>query len=224
MKREIQLAGMFAAAALLLAFVAAPVQAAHLDNPNLLVDGGFEGTITTDGAPFVGLWEGFTGGPGAPTSDFTATMPRLGLQSLEMNLDESGGFAGAFQDVAIPAAAIGSQYWYSGWHKLGDNSVADGSENRIEWLDAGLGEITRHNINVSPAGTTYEEFVSSDTVPAGAAFARIVYNIQSFGAAAPQQVFADDLNFNIAGVVPEPASIGLAAFACVTMLGMRRRS
>jgi len=196
--------------------------AAHLDNPNQVVDPSFEGTITFDGGPFVGTWEGFSGGPGAPTADFTTNMPRAGgAQSLELNLDDANGFAGAFQDIEIPAFAIGSTFWYSGWHKAGTGSVLGGSEIRVEWHD-GSGEFDRTTASDQPIAGQYTEFVLSDTIPAGTEIARVVYNIQSFGAAPPQQVFADDLNFNHNGV-PEPSTIALVGLSGVALLALRRR-
>lgn len=219
MKHQNLVAALFAVAVLIL-----PANAAHLDNPNLLVDAGFEGTITADGPPFVGLWEGFTGGGGA-TSDFTTLMPRSDQQQLELNIPtpDANNFAGAFQDVPVPAAFAGAQWWYSGWHKslLGPN----GSEIRVEWRDSVNDVEISRTPNLAPMiGSAYEEFILSDTVPAGADTARVVYAIQSFGANPGQQVLVDDVNFNVAGLVPEPTTMCLATFAGLAMFGMRRRS
>ena len=71
----------------------APAQA------NVLVNPGFEDPITFDGPPFVGFWEGFTGG-GASASN-AAVMPRSGVQHLLLQINNtSDTFTGAFQDVA----------------------------------------------------------------------------------------------------------------------------
>lgn len=185
----------------------------------LLVDGGLEGALTFDGPPFVGTWEGFSGSAGA-TSAFSGTNVRTGAQSLELIIaGDAGSFTGAFQDVAIPASAIGSMSWFSGYHlNVGD---AGGSEFRIEWRDAGGVEFAREQSTVSATGSVFEEFIIPATIPAGADTARIVYAIQSFGAALNQTVFVDDLNFNIAPV-PEPTT-ALLALLGVAPLARRRR-
>lgn len=204
------------------AVFATTAPAAHLDNPNLLRDPSFEGAITTDGPPFVGSWEGFSAG--GATSDFTTNNPRTGAQSLELNIvGEASVFAGAFQDVVFDPSLAGTAAWYSGWHSLvGDTG---GSEIRIEWRDSvNDAEISRTQITDSPVGSGYEEFIISDTIPAGADSARIVYAIQSFGGALFQQVFVDDVNFNITGVVPEPTSLALAGLGGLALVGLRRRS
>ncbi len=186
---------------------------------NLLVDPSFEGTLTFDGPPFVGTWEGFNNG-GPNTSAFTTNMPRTGNQSLELNLGDPNGFAGAFQDVL---AAAGTTATFSVWHKdvLGTNGA--GIEMRMEFRDSvGNTEISRTG-NMTPAslGSEYEQFGFSAVVPAGADTIRAVYAIQSFGAAPPQKVFVDDASVT---VIPEPASFALLGLASVALLSSRRRS
>lgn len=199
------------------ALATSSVMAAHLANPNLLIDPSFEGTITADGPPFIGLWEGFTGGAGAG-SDFGTDSPRTGAQSLQLVIDNStNNFAGAFQDVYFGPGLAGTTAWFSGWHQLvGD---AGGSEYRIEWRDSvGDTEVSRTQLADSPVGAGYEEFIIADTIPAGADLARLVYAVQSFGQAVNQTVYVDDVNFNITGV-PEPSSlalVGLAGLGCAT--------
>lgn len=213
---------LLAVATLFTAVATSSAMAAHLDNPNMLVDASFEGTLTFDGPPFIGTWEGFNGG-GATTSEFTTLMPRTGQQQLELNIPtpDANNFAGAFQDVVIDPANAGRQWWFSGWHK--SLTGPNGTEIRIEWRDSVNDvEITR-TPNFDPViGDVYEEFIISDTIPAGADRARVVYAIQSFGANPGQQVLVDDVNFNHA--IPEPTSVGLAALGLLSMLGMRRRS
>ncbi|TWU29358.1 PEP-CTERM sorting domain-containing protein [Bythopirellula polymerisocia] len=199
-----------------------PAMAAHLDNPNLLTDPSFEGTLTFDGPPFVGTWEGFNAGVSS-TSEFSTDMPRTGAQSLELNIGPDANlFAGAFQDANFGFGAAGAMAWFSGWHKLaaGDSG---GSEIRIEWRDSVANTEISRTPNLAPViGSTYEEFIVSATVPAGANSARVVYAIQSFGGALNQQVFVDDVNFNVQGV-PEPASLAIAGLCLVGLAIPSRR-
>ena len=66
---------------------------------NLLVNPGFEEPITFNGPPFVGFWEGFSGGgPNASASNSTAS-PRTGTMNLDLTIDnQDNSFAGVFQD------------------------------------------------------------------------------------------------------------------------------
>lgn len=188
-----------------------------LASANLLTNAGFEDPITFDGPPFVGFWEGFNNG-GLNTSDATTTMPRTDLQSLELNLGDANGFAGAFQDV--PNLVAGTPATFSGWHK----SLLEpgGIEIRIEWFDSdGNGFGSTPNLTPMP-GSTYEMFSLTADVPAGADTARATYAIQSFGAQPGQQVFVDDTSFE-GTQIPEPASIALMGLAGLALASMRRR-
>lgn len=209
---------------LTLVIAVAPASAAHLDNPNLLVDPSLEGSLTFDGPPFVGLWEGFSGGAGAGAG-FSPEMPRTGAQSLDLIIDNTpNNFAGAFQDAIIGPGQAGQPAWFSGWHKsTGD---AGGSEYRIEWQDASGNGVAPNTQLIASPGTEFEEFIISAMIPAGAERARLVYAIQSFGGALNQRVFVDDLNFNFApaAVIPEPMSAMLIAMAGLGLVGLRRRS
>lgn len=193
-------------------------QGDHLAYPNRLADPGFEGTLTYDGPPFVGLWEGFSGAA-VSSSEFTTNMPRTGAQSLEVNIDQTAdSFAGAFQDVDFGPGFDGQPAYFSGWHKATADAA---SEIRIEWRDSVSDTEISRTPNLSPVlSTDYEEFVLSAAVPAGADTARLVYAIQSFGGVLTQQVFVDDVNFNLA---PEPTAVGLAALALLGVVGRRGR-
>lgn len=202
-------------------FLALPTAAgaSHLDNPNLLSDSSFEGSLTFDGSPFTESWEGFSFS--SSTSSFSAASPRSGAQSLEMTIPGAANlFAGAFQDVEFGASYEGSMAWFSGWHRLvGDSG---GSEIRIEWRNSVSDvEVSRTQITPSPSGSGYEEFVLSDTVPAGADTARVAYAIQSFGGVTNQTVYLDDVNFNIEGV-PEPNALLLGGLSVLGLIRRRR--
>ncbi|TWT85345.1 hypothetical protein Pla123a_01520 [Posidoniimonas polymericola] len=192
--------------------------AVHLDYYNRIADPSFEGTLTFDGAPFVGTWEGFSGDPVA-SSEFTSNMPRTGAQSLELNIDQTANsFAGAFQDAVLDAGSAGKTAYFSGWHKATGEAA---SEIRVEWRDSVAGVEVSRTPNLSPMlSTDFEEFIVSAEIPAGADSARLVYAIQSFGGVLTQQVFVDDVNFNYA---PEPVSAGLAALALLSVVARRGR-
>lgn len=202
-----------AAAALLVAFSAAHASA------NLLFDPGFESPITKDGPPFVGSWEGFNGANA--NSDSTPTLPLSGSQSLEIFVGDANSFAGAFQDIP---ALEGDEVTWSGWHALQTGSPSGGTEIRIEWKDAG-GNGNGDTGNTTPVlipDSTFVPFSLTATAPAGTSFARLVYAVQSFGAAPGQFVFVDDVSGTVVPAIPEPASLGLAALAGLALIGRRR--
>lgn len=181
----------------------------------LLVNGGFEQPITTDGAPFVGFWEGFHG-DGTATAANSSILPRNGAQHLQLSITATNNsFAGVYQDVAVFA---GLPYVFSGFHMTPSNPFDVGGEIRIEWRNA-TAEIGRTPNLVPTITGTYAPFSLPATAPAGAQFARIVYAIQSFGAEPSNTgiVYVDDLNF-----VPEPSSLTLLA-GLALVAGRRRR-
>lgn len=193
---------------------------------NLLANPGFEDPITVDGPPFNGFWEAFSGSGDPfntnPLSRNSTAMPRSGLQSLELDIDNlNNNFAGVFQDVL--GLAAGQTATWSGWHLLiGD---AGGIETRIEWRNSGTDtEISRTPNFVPTPGSSYEAFSLSAVVPAGADTARVVYAIQSFGSANNQTVYVDDVSFTTDAVeTPAPATLGLLGLGGLMMLIRRRR-
>ena len=187
---------------------------------NSIVDPSFENQITFDGPPFVGTWEGFNGGAGSEAINGTV-MPRTGTLHLALSIfGVNNSFAGAFQDVAVVA---GTNYTFSGWHKTPSNPLDVGVEFRIEWRNAGSNsEISRTPNSTTAPTSDYSQFMLSAAAPAGADTARLVYAIQTFGGDGPTNtgtVFVDDVSF----VVPEPASVGMAMIAGISLLAIRRR-
>lgn len=188
---------------------------------NLFNNASFEDPVMSGGAgPFTN-WETFSldgdQDAGADISRNSTSMPRTGVQSLEVAIDNvTNSFAGMFQDVSVSA---GDMVTYSGWHK----SLLDGGgiEIRIEWRDSVNDvEISRTNNNTPIPGVDYEMFSYDEVVPAGADSARAVYAIQSFGGVVDQQLFLDDFSFE---AVPEPASLGLLGMGLCLLMGLRRR-
>jgi hypothetical protein len=191
---------------------------------NLLTNAGFEDPITSDGAPFVGFWEGFSGGGTSTTTD--TVMPRNGAGHLSLNFNNNNNaFAGAFQDVEglIPGQLMN----FSVWHKSQSLPYNLVTEARIEWRKAGqAAEVSRTaNLTTPPTGDyTLTSVIAA--VPAGADTARVVYAVQSFtndGLPDTGTVYVDDASVT---VVPEPATVvllGLAAMGCATAARRYRR-
>jgi len=187
---------------------------------NLLSDPSFESPITFDGPPFVGSWEGFSGGPGSSSGN-SAVFPRTGAQSLGLSINNTiNTFAGAFQDV--PGLVAGSSFSLDGWHATTSSPLSLGVEIRIEWRNSVSNtEITR-TPNATPIPTAaYTSFNLSGLVPAGADTARVVYAIQSFSTAplGNGNVFVDDMSFTI---VPEPSSLALLGLGGLAFVAARR--
>ena len=188
---------------------------------DLVVNGGFEDPVTSDGPPFVGSWEAFNGGAGSSAAN-SAAMPRTGLQSLGLsiiNIDNT--FAGAFQDVA--GVVPGIEYSLSGWHATISNPLDLGVEVRIEWRNSGLNTEISRTPNLTPVPTaSYALFSLTAAVPVGADTARLVYAIQTFsgGPSNNGTVYVDDMSF---AVVPEPSSMILLGVGGLALAIMRRR-
>jgi hypothetical protein len=187
---------------------------------NFFGNSSFEDPITYDGAPFVGSWEGFSGG-GTASSGNAAINPRTGAQHLNLSiLGSDNNFAGAFQDVI--GLTPGTSVTFSGYHALG--GAADvGVEFRIEWRNTVSNtEVARTpNSATAPTSTAYEPFSLTAMVPAGANSGRFVYAIQTFGSEpGPTNtgtIFLDDLS-----MVPEPTSALLAVAGLAAMIRRRR--
>jgi hypothetical protein len=192
--------------------------AASVGAANLVVNAGFEDPVTTDGAPFIGFWEAFNGAAVSSSGNST-TLPRTGLQSLELSIvNTDSTFAGAFQDVTV---IPGLEYTFSGWHASLSSPLDLGTEVRIEWRNS-LGEVAR-TPNVSPVPTSvYSLFELTAEVPAGADIARMVYAIQTFGGEPSNNgtVYVDDVSF---ALVPEPSSLILLGAGGLALALMRRR-
>jgi hypothetical protein len=185
------------------ALLLASVQA----SADLLANAGFEDPITFDGPPFVGSWEGFSGGGGASAAN-SPLSPRTGLQALGLSISNTPNtFAGAFQDVL--GVTSGTSYTFSGWQLAGSSPFDVGIEVRIEWRDSATdSEIGRTpNLTPIPLGN-YSAFSLSAVAPAGADTARVVYAIQSFsvGGTNSGTVFVDDLFFDLTAP-PDPNAL-----------------
>lgn len=184
----------------------------------VLVDPGFEGSLVDDGSG-VGKWQPFSDGSAGNQAIVSTDNPRTGAQSLRLELDNGNGFTGVFQDVPVME---GGGITFSGWNALSEGA-SGGSEIRIEFIDGGGNEISRTGNLVPTVTAPYTEFSLSDTVPAGAATARVVYAIQSFGAAPPMTIDVDDIDVSGSGVIPEPSGALLVGMSLLGFLVKRRR-
>jgi hypothetical protein len=193
---------------------------------NLLANPGFEDPITFNGPPFVGFWEGFSGGgPNASASNSTAS-PRNGTMNLDLTINnQDASFAGVFQDVeGLVAGQVGT---WSGFQRTptSPTNFGLGIEYRIEWRNSVSNtEISRTPNSTAPVpNSVYSPFSLTATVPAGADTARVVYAIQTFGGEPNPTntgtVFLDDVSFS---VIPEPSALALAGLGALGLLRRRR--
>jgi hypothetical protein len=184
----------------------------------VLTDPGFETPLVDDGTG-IGKWGPFNAGP--PSSAITTTTnPRNGASHLQLAMGGTANlFAGVFQDVNVLG---GDVITFSGFHAA-TNNAPTGIEIRIEWRDSvGNAQISR-TANFAPSpGTGYESFSLTDTAPAGADTARVVYALQSFGGSANSVVDVDDLSVT-GSSVPEPSTSLLMSFCALGLVARRKR-
>lgn len=202
----------------MLAFGLASITFPAAHGAGMLFDPGFEdttsGNLDGDTGVTVGRWNPFSGG--APIYQTTTANPRSGAQNLRLTLEGvAGSFVGVAQDISVTE---GEEVTYSLWHAAVNNDP-NSIEIRIEWRDSVNNvEVARTGNSTPTVGPDYEFFSLTETVPAGADTARVVYAIQSFGGNATAQVDIDDVTF-----VPEPSSSLLAALALLGLAARRRR-
>lgn len=199
-----------------LSIAAIAIMGTQASAQNLLVDPSFEGTITYDGAPFIGSWEGFNSSAAAGAG-FGTGAPRTGLQQTTVLINGvTNQFAGVFQDVLVSA---GSTVTFDIWNQDVFGTGGQGVEMRMEFRKSATNTEIGRTLNATPTslGATYEKLSVTGVVPAGADTVRTVYAIQSFTGVTSQRIYLDDASLTVA--VPEPGSLwligigGLAAAA-----------
>ncbi|MGQ0628015.1 MAG: hypothetical protein ACT4PL_07940 [Phycisphaerales bacterium] len=196
--------------------------------PNLLNNAGFEDPLGFDFAN-QSNWNGFFGGPGGTfleAFNTTGASPRSGASALVTTIRGVPGITTGFDAFTghvqvVSGIMAGETYELSIWARS-NPVILDGAEFRVEWRDAGGGEISRFN-SVIQMGLTaeYQQFSFTQTAPAGAASAAIVLAVQSFfhtGVQADTSVAWDDASFR---TIPTPGAA--AIFAVAGLLTARRR-
>jgi hypothetical protein len=205
--------GWLAAASILVAAGGAGAQT--VANPS------FDDPLVTMGPDGVGVWFAFNGG-GTASASLATTEPHTSASHLNLQiLNANNNFAGVFQDVL--GLTPGQTVTYSAWNKATTSPVGLAAELRIEWRNPGnTAEVSRTGNMVPTLSTDYTKYSFDAVVPAGAAGARLVYAIQTFGPEPGDTgtVFVDDVSLT---VVPEPGCAALGGIALMALAGLRRR-
>ncbi len=183
-------------------------------NANLLSDAGYEGTVgqnTNDEE----AWNGFAGGPATVAIESTVA-PLSGLQHLDMTTSGLNAFSGAFQWER--GITPGDLYTFSFSARAGVGVQDAAFEYRIEWINAGGGEVSRDQIIIPAASLTslYQPFSVGGFAPLDAVDAKVVTAIATFPGSTGN-VYVDD-----ASLVPEPTSLGLLGLGGLAMLRRKR--
>jgi MYXO-CTERM domain-containing protein len=203
------------------------VVAGHASATNLLNNAGFENPLGFDFADSSN-WNGFFGGPAGTflqAFNDTGATPRSGSNALVTTIrgvagvtDGMNAFTGHVQIVT--GIVPGQEYELAVWART-NPLLLNGAEMRVEWQDAGGGEIARFNLPLQGLLTNeYQRISFTDFAPAGTARAAVVLAVQSFVGTSPADtsVAWDDASLT---VIPAPGAMALVGLA--GLAGLRRR-
>jgi hypothetical protein len=215
-------------APMVVALMAAAASAQY--GPNLLNNAGFESPLGFDFSN-VTNWNGFFGAPGdtlLQAFNDTGAAARSGSNALVTTIrnvpgNNPGGFNAFTGHVqTVNGITAGLTYEFSVWARS-NPSVNNGAEFRVEWYNAGNGEVGRLNVEIqSLLSSSYQEFSLLSAAPAGAVSARLVMAVQSFtnnGSPADTSVAWDDASFR---TIPGPGAAALLGLGGL-VIGRRRR-
>jgi hypothetical protein len=202
---------------LLAAFAIVAVGALQASGQNLVDNPSFEDP-TVDMGSANDVWFRFGSGANGVSAESTA-MPHTGSRHIELELIGPNQFAGVFQNLNMPVNP-GQIVTLSGWAKnaLGAPFAA-AQEIKLEWQ--GTPNPPVNLLADLTLGADYEMFTHTGVAPAGTTGLVVTYALASFG---PGQgdalVYLDDLSVTI---IPEPATLGLAALSLLGLAFARRR-
>lgn len=214
-------------AALVMGILAHSAQATEL-----LENNGFESALAAPEMSLEGNFSPFAGSAGGPAPGFPTTdtiNPNACTSHLVASiLGEDNAFAGIQQTFSD--FVEGETYTYSLFARA-DGALGINAEFRIEWLQADgatfVGGQFDNNVDITGAlglSNAYQQFSQSDVAPAGAAFGRAVFAVQSFGGGDNNgTVFVDDVSVDGLQAIPEPASAGVIALCLAGFVSRRRR-
>ncbi len=195
--------------------------------PNLLNNAGFENALAYDFSDLTN-WNGFFGGPaGTVLTNFndTGATPFTGAKALVTGIapggNSNGGEAFTGMIQRITGLTAGTSYELAVWARTNPN-LNNGAEYRIEWQNAGGGEISRTNVTLQGILTsTYTRQSFTDACPTGATQAVIVLAVQSFVGTLPADtsVAWDDASFR---TIPSPAAAALLGMGGLLVARRRR--
>lgn len=207
---------------------------AQAQNPELIINGGFEGNILSADTNVLTAGNTFSFDNDFLANDAFAfrdnTTPFAGsFHGTAGILFLENSFAGFVQQ--INNITVGANYNFDFYARSQTPTLGGiNAEFRTEYLDAAgnfIGGQFINNVDISSSLTdTYQLFSQNTVAPVGATTLSAVVVVQSFGVGdgSNDNVGAIDVdNFSVS-IVPEPTSLGLLGLAAAGLVVRRRRS
>jgi hypothetical protein len=155
---------------------------------------------------------------GTVASESTAE-PRTGARHIALDLSGPSQFAGVFQNLNLPVNP-GQIVNLSGWAKNALGAPFNATQEiKLEWQ--GTPNPPQNLLADLTLGSDYEMFSHTGVAPAGTTGLVVTYALASFGPGQGEAlVYLDDISVTI---IPEPATLGLAALGLFGFALARRR-